>query len=354
MGQSIIVKFWEDDRVIDLEQLGEDDPEAEIVSAVRDLLLAGKDEEALARLGTLTSQIWVPQSSFIADDAADDSEYAIGKVTVTALSATDEGISISHEAEFRLPLKQRVSERRLRKWAEENNWPTYADLLFAGEGMSTTGPADASYEVVDDEEIDVEEAGVRDGSNDASGSEGKAVPGPAAPLVFELLISEGGSEALRLRLDYDTIETIVSRAPDTESSADLLRLAARHPAWEVRQAVACKDTLPEDVVAALANDASIDVLRSIVRSDAFQSFASDTLVRRLVAADPQVAETVADLIERFPGVNRAAIAEELARHPDPRVVKAVAGNSSMPRKILRALREHPEPSVADAARSTLR
>lgn len=354
MGKSIIVKFWEDDRVIDLEQLGDEDPEAEIVSAVRDLLLEGKDEEALERLGTLTSQIWVPQAPFLADDAADDSEYATGEVTVTELSATDEGISISHEAEFRLPLKEPVSERRLRKWAEENNWPTYADLNFASEGMSTTGSADASYEIVDDEEIDVEEAGVSDEPNDASGPDGGMVSGPGAQLVFELLISEGGSEALRLRLDYDTIETIVSRAPDTESSGDLLRLAARHPAWEVRQAVAYKDTLPEDVVTALANDASVDVLRSIVRSDAFQSIASDTLVRKLIAADPQVAETVADLIERFPGVNRATIAEELARHPDPRVVKAVAGNSSMPRTILRALREHPEPSVAEAARSALR
>lgn len=205
------------------------------------------------------------------------------------------------------------------------------------------------------------------GSAEQSGQEGGAasrsgasLPEPAdtgrpgtSRLAFSLLVTEDGEQRCTVPLSYDQVAGLVREFADTPANADLFRLLARHPAARVRESVADKRKLPEDVLAMLAGDPSPDVLRSLVGSEAFVAWATAQTLLAFIARDPQLASSIADSLGAFEVGNTAEVLEALLRHPDPSVPERLAGGYGVPKKIVRALSKHPDPGVAEKARDHL-
>ena len=173
--------------------------------------------------------------------------------------------------------------------------------------------------------------------------------------IFKLVISDGDKEAFSANLSYDLVKEIVSSfAYEGVGDDAFYLLAARHPAEVVRMRVAYIDTLPEEVCELLANDTSIDVLRALVDTTSFKEWASAGLIEALVTRDTEIAAKVARDIGTYRQVNVAALATRFAAHPDPAVVHRLAMSSDVPKKILKTLLTHADPSVAATARPNAR
>ena len=175
----------------------------------------------------------------------------------------------------------------------------------------------------------------------------------AKDLVFKLVVSNGGKEAYSANLSYEAVSSIASGFSDNSDSNDFFLLAAQHPASSVRENVAYKDQLSTEVVELLSKDNSIAVLRNLVRSSAFRSFATQELLEKLIQLDTEVAQSIANNVESFENGDVNKLSTLLANHEDPSVVVSLAQNYSTPKKILKTLSTHSDPYVASEAKARL-
>lgn len=189
------------------------------------------------------------------------------------------------------------------------------------------------------------------GISDAGDGGNPSGPSSRSGIRFLLEVSRGAEPLISVPLDSGNVLELLSQLPDGEASAVFLRIAAAHPSAEVRRRVAYRDHLPEDVVAALADDGSIDVLRDLVESEAFHAFATLEILRSLIQRDAEIASAIALSCDRYVKVARVELVAALMEHPDPAVHLQLAHKcDGLPANIVRTLREHPDPAVADAAR----
>lgn len=172
-------------------------------------------------------------------------------------------------------------------------------------------------------------------------------------LLFKIVIEDNGKQVYAQTLSYETMSSIVSNYEDDARSNDFFSLAAKHPASTVRENVACKDKISEEIVTELINDTSISVLRNLVRSDAFKEHASHDVVEKLVKFDHEIAQNVAGDIESYQQVNATKLLAVLVALPDPSISYSLAGNYNAPKKVLKELLNHSDPYVASEARRRL-
>lgn len=157
-----------------------------------------------------------------------------------------------------------------------------------------------------------------------------------------------------ISLSYEMVREIVNCMEDIESNSDAFELFSCHPCAEVRACVADKEIISAITVSNLSADKSIDVLRKLTRNSAFREHANEEMVFMLAEKDPSLAENIGSYAEAFSQVDVSKIAKALAEYSDPLVRRAVAGNSSTPKKILKMLLEDTDASVSSAAKYTLR
>ena len=140
---------------------------------------------------------------------------------------------------------------------------------------------------------------------------------------------------------------------DNSSLAELFGIAAAHPSYSVRRSVAGSDHLPVEAALALAEDPCASVRSQVASNDLFRQAAPEELVLRLIDSDPEVAEAIANYVERFENADVNALCEALARHPDVVVRRTIASNGGTPVKWVRKLTSDPVPDVAGAARQQM-
>jgi hypothetical protein len=172
-------------------------------------------------------------------------------------------------------------------------------------------------------------------------------------LVFKLVVSESGKEAYSVNLSYEVVSSIVSDFPDNESSNDFFRLAAQHAASVVRENVAYKDHLNSDVLEILSKDSSISVLRNLVRSQAFRENVTQEELVALIKLDTEIAQTIANNVDSYEQADVNELASLLSKHEDPSVVYSLAQNWGTPKEILKTLLTHPDPYIANEAKTRL-
>jgi len=175
----------------------------------------------------------------------------------------------------------------------------------------------------------------------------------SSDLIFKIIVSESGKEKYSANLPFETVSNIVSSYPDNKSSNDFFHLAARHSASSVRENVAYKDNLSEEIVELLAADNSISVLRNLVRSSSFRKNASQQLLEKMISLDVEIAQSIANSVESFEQADINELAALLVAHHDPSVALSLASNYSLPKKILKTLLNHYDSSVANEAKSRL-
>ncbi len=172
-------------------------------------------------------------------------------------------------------------------------------------------------------------------------------------LTFKLVVTEGDKPVYSANLSYEAVSDFVTNFPDKSDSNDFFILAAQHPVSTVREQVAYKDSLNSDTVEILKNDASISVLRHLVRSSAFRETASQDYLEKIIPLDVEIARNIASEIQLFEQADVNKLATFLAGNPDPSVAASLAQNYSTPKKILKALTTHKDPYIAAEAKARL-
>jgi hypothetical protein len=172
-------------------------------------------------------------------------------------------------------------------------------------------------------------------------------------LEFKLVIEESGKQVYSHTLSYDSVASIVSNYEDNSRNNDFFALAAKHPASTVRENVAYKDKISEEIVNHLINDTSISVLRNLIRSEAFKEHASHDVVEKLVKFDIEIAQNVAGDFEAYQQANSTKLCAALMALSDPSISYSLAGNYNAPKKLLKELQNHKDPYVASEARRRL-
>jgi len=156
-----------------------------------------------------------------------------------------------------------------------------------------------------------------------------------------------------IELSYEDIASIISNLPDIPENTEIFELFSSHPSASVRENVAGKDNLNGPTIHQLANDPSGDVLRYLVRSDKAREYLDTEQIIAIIDRDIDAAKNIASCIERYASADTDDIADRLLEHPDPKVRNELAGNSSAPRKVLRALLKDVDAAVRFSAKRSL-
>jgi hypothetical protein len=144
-------------------------------------------------------------------------------------------------------------------------------------------------------------------------------------------------DAVSFELDANQIENLVAYMDDTEENIPIFDALSRYPAYAVRASVATKDNLTDEAVAFLAKDTQIDVLRRLVGSAKFREVIDEETVLEMITRDVEVAESVAHLVGDLKMVRNDTLSNALVVHPEPRVRRALAGNGSAPKRVIKRL-----------------
>lgn len=175
----------------------------------------------------------------------------------------------------------------------------------------------------------------------------------SSKLLFKLVVEDSGDEVFSKPLSYETVANIVSSYEDADESNGFFALAAQHPASSVRENVAYKDKLSEEILGLLINDKSIPVLRNLVRTEAFKENASAEVIERLIKLDVEIAQNIAGDIDSYQQADASKLCTLILGLDDPSILASLAGNYSTPKKVLKELVNHSDPYVAAEAKRRL-
>jgi hypothetical protein len=175
----------------------------------------------------------------------------------------------------------------------------------------------------------------------------------SSKLLFKLVVEDSGEEVFSKPLSYETVANIVSGYDDADESNGFFALAAQHPASTVRENVAYKDKLSEEILGMLINDKSIPVLRNLVRTEAFKENAAADVIERLIKLDVEIAQNIAGDIDSYQQADASKLCTLILGLDDPSILASLAGNYSTPKKVLKELVNHSDPYVAAEAKRRL-
>jgi len=175
-------------------------------------------------------------------------------------------------------------------------------------------------------------------------------------LTYKIVVTDdddGNKLITELALPYEATYSLSSNLHDLVEYNELFLALALHPAPSVREAVAWKERISEEVFKILASDTSILVLRSLSRTESFKKYADDVLVRKLIELDSECAQNIASNYESIEQVEADDIANLLMKSRDPSIRLSLAGNYALPKKYLKILVSDRDPSVSQEAKRRL-
>lgn len=166
-------------------------------------------------------------------------------------------------------------------------------------------------------------------------------------MKIELVIND----SMRIPVGYEMLESVLGHIEPGGESLPLLEALAEHPAKEVRVALAQKDNLSQASFRKLFATRDFAVIEALLNNSGNGSYFSKEMLTGLISQS-EFARAVASSLDDFPHADDD-IAEALAKHLDPYVRNALAGNYSAPKKLLKLLVKDEDPSVAKSAKQTM-
>lgn len=160
---------------------------------------------------------------------------------------------------------------------------------------------------------------------------------------------------IQIELSFEALEHLISYLPSGKQSSQstLFNLLAKHNSTYVRASVAGRDDLDGDIYRLLAADADPSVRNSIACNSQACAHLTVQLITKLIETSSEAAVSVARNVELYEEINIVELSTLLSLAEDPIVRKALAENSSCPKKILKLLVKDADPSVSNAASYTL-
>ena len=158
-------------------------------------------------------------------------------------------------------------------------------------------------------------------------------------------------DGIDVEIGFAELADLASCIKDHEDNQDLFAKLSQHSSARVRRSVADKSKIDEATAEALGKDLDIEVLRAIVRNDAFKKIAKDADVSRLVQiGDLELSNSIVSDLENFENCDASKIVDILASSKDPGIRMFVAESWGTPKKVLKKLAGDPDLDVKRSAK----
>ena len=166
---------------------------------------------------------------------------------------------------------------------------------------------------------------------------------------------EADGETLGVELGFEALQNVVYSIPDTEENAPIFASLARHPNPSIRSNLTGKENLDEETVLLLAQDKDPNVTGRITYSEAFKRMATLELLKDMLALEGDAAANIVSYAGSFQQVSVDEIEQAVkdADIQDPQILKTAAQSWELSTEFIEELTQHPDVSVANAAKETL-
>ena len=167
---------------------------------------------------------------------------------------------------------------------------------------------------------------------------------------------EVDGETLGVELGFDALSSVVYSIPDTEENAPIFAALARHPNPSIRSNIGDKQNLDDETVLLLALDKDPNVNRSIPYSETFKRIATLELLKDMLALEGDAAANIISYAGSFQKVSADEIEQAVkdADIQDPQILMTAAQSYDLSSEFIEELTQHPDVSVANAAKETLK
>jgi hypothetical protein len=158
-------------------------------------------------------------------------------------------------------------------------------------------------------------------------------------------------EGIDIEIGFAELADIVSYIKDHEDNQNLFAKLSQHPSARVRRSVAEKSKVDDLTAEALGKDDNLEVLRTIIRNEAFKKIAKDSdLIRFSETGDAELSSSIASDLESFDNCDTSKILDILASSKDPGIRMSVAENWNTPKKVLKKFNNDQDLDVRRSAK----
>jgi len=167
---------------------------------------------------------------------------------------------------------------------------------------------------------------------------------------------EADGDTLGVELGFEALQNVVYSIPDTEENAPIFAALAKHPSPSVRSNIVDKENLDDATVLLLAQDKDPNVNGRIPYSDAFKRIATLELLKDMLALEGDAASNIINYAGSFQKVSADEIEQAVkdADIQDPQILMTAAQSWDLSKEFIEELTQHPDVSVANAAKETLK
>tara|TARA_B100001113_G_scaffold182176_1_gene149248 strand:+ start:2999 stop:3529 length:531 start_codon:yes stop_codon:yes gene_type:complete len=167
---------------------------------------------------------------------------------------------------------------------------------------------------------------------------------------------EVDGETLGVELGFEALSNVVYSIPDTEENAPIFAALARHPNPSIRSNIVDKQNLDDETVLLLALDKDPNVNRSVPYSETFKRIATLELLKDMLALEGDAAANIISYAGNFQKVSIDEIEQAVkdADIQDPQILMTAAQSYELSIEYIEELTQHPDVSVANAAKETLK
>ena len=167
---------------------------------------------------------------------------------------------------------------------------------------------------------------------------------------------EADGETLGVELGFDALQNVVYSIPDTEENSPIFAALAKHPNPSVRSNIGDKVNLDDETILLLAQDKNHDVCRSIAYNETFRRVATLELIKSMCESESGALHNIFNTVTSFEKVSQDEIEQAIkdADIQDPEILKSAAESWEISTEFIEELTQHPDVSVANAAKETLK
>ena len=167
---------------------------------------------------------------------------------------------------------------------------------------------------------------------------------------------EADGETLGVELGFDALQNVVYGIPDTEENSPIFAALAKHPNPSVRSNIGDKENLDDETILLLAQDKNHEVCRSIAYNETFRRVATLELIKSMCESESGALHNIINSAGDFKKVSSDEIEQALkdADIQDPEILMSAAQSWGISTEFIEELTQHPDVSVANAAKETLK
>lgn len=161
------------------------------------------------------------------------------------------------------------------------------------------------------------------------------------------------NEDVEIFVGYEVLSRIISDLPREYSQEfeGFYNLCARSSCADIRESVARKDSLPENIIFSLLNDDYPDVIEQIIRDRDNRKLINDEQIERIISLkNKDLDSIIASNFEDFTNCSSDFILSFFIDHQDPAIRNDLANNRALPMKIKNKLKKDIDPIVAMTAK----